>query len=137
MQYSFYITPDGKLPIGIKETLARIIPTFANKKVRLALEEAKEKRSLDQNALYWGVVIPLVRQFRLDQGDPVTDEQAHDDLLAEFAPRVATKKLDGTTELLPLRSRKMNVTQMATYITAIEGRLSQFGIHLPADRGNL
>lgn len=127
MKLTFIITPDGKLPEGIRTTLQRVIPTFAGKRMTLELREYQEKRSLDQNALLWSCINPHVRMVRFNFGDPVTIEQVHEDLLAEFAPTVECKKLDGTTYTRPMRSKEMSVKQFNDYVTAIQARMAQFG----------
>lgn len=105
----------------------KIFPAYAGKKISLAINESKEKRSLDQNAYYWAGVVPHVRQVRFDAGDPVSMDQCHEDLLEEFAPRITCKRIDGTPYTRAMRSKEMNVKQMAEYITAITARMAQFG----------
>lgn len=128
---TFFILPDGKLPHGIKDTLARLIPSMAGKKVNLSLIEAKEKRSLDQNSYYWGVIVPHVRQVRFDMGDPLSPEKVHEDLLVDYAPLVDAKTLTGKSYKRPMRSKEMSVDQMAQYITAISAVMAQFGNPIP------
>lgn len=125
--YTFCILPDGRLPVGIKETLARVFPSFAGKKVKLSIAEAKEKRSLDQNAYYWVAIVPHVRHVRFEMGDPLSIDQVHEDLLSQFAPTISGKTLKGNTYLRPMRSKEMSVQQMADYITAITGLMAEFG----------
>jgi hypothetical protein len=122
---------DGKMPIGMRETLARIFPTFAGKKIKLSISEAKEKRSLDQNSYYWAAIVPHVRQVRFDMGDPVSLDECHEDLLTEFAPMVWKSKLMGKSYQRPMRSKEMNVEQMANYITAITAKMAEFGNPVP------
>lgn len=125
--YTLIVQPDGKLPVGIRETLARVFPSYAGKKIRLSIQEAKEKRSLDQNALYWVAVVPAVRAARLDMGDPLTLENVHEDLLAQFAPTVTGKRMNGSIYTRPMRSKEMSVPQMAEYMTAIIAWMAQMG----------
>lgn len=127
MKLSFYITPEGKLPDTIRVRLQQVIPTFAGKRMTLELKEYQEKRSLDQNALLWSKINPHVRMVRFNFGDPVTMEQVHEDLLAEFAPTVECKKLDGTLYSRPMRSKEMSVKQFNDYVTAICARMAEFG----------
>ena len=130
--YSFVMQADGKLPPGMRETLGRVFPTYAGKKLRLTIEEAKDKRNLDQNALYWSAIVPHVRQVRFDAGDPVTIERTHEDLLEEFAARVETKRVDGTViGTRPMRSKEMSVREMADYITAVAAAMASFGCPIP------
>lgn len=129
--YTFCMLENGKLPLGIKETLARILPSFAGRKVKMSIAEAKEKRSLDQNAYYWVAIIPHIRQVRFDAGDPVTLDQCHEDLLEEFAPRVECKRFGGEGYTRSMRSKEMSVPEMANYLTAITARMAQFGNPIP------
>lgn len=129
--YTFCILADGKLPQGIRETLARVFPSFAGKKVRLSIGEAKDKRSLSQNSYYWAAIVPHVRQVRFEMGDPLSLEQVHEDLLAQFAPLVQGKTIKGNLYSRPMRSKEMNVQQMAEYITAITALMAQFQHPVP------
>ena len=124
---SFRIQPDGKLFPGTREMLSKLFPLYADKLVRFSIEEAKEKRSLDQNAYYWVAIVPAVRAYRLELGDPLSKEQIHEDLLSQFAPTVTGKKLDGTIYTRPMRSKEMSVNEMATYLTAITGWMATEG----------
>lgn len=128
---SFWVTPEGTLPIGIKESLKRIIPAYAGKKMRLTLQEVKDKRSLSANNYYWVAIVHHVRQVRFDNGDPVSIEQCHEDLLAEFSPRIVRKYISNKGEYLPKRSKEMNVKEFADYITAITAAMAAFGSPVP------
>lgn len=131
-QFTFYVTESGRLPQGIASTLTARLKELAGKKCTIKLEEAKDKRSNDANAFYWSCVVPLVRQFRLEQGDAVSLEDVHEDLLQEFSPLVERKMMDGTVKLVPMRSKHMTVEQFHKYILAIEVRLNEFSIYFPA-----
>lgn len=132
--YTFIMQQDGKLPVGMKDTLGRVLPSYAGKKIKLSINEAKDKRSLDQNSYYWVAIVPHVRQVRFDNGDPMSIEATHEDLLNEFAPTVECKRIDGSTYTRPMRSKEMSVDQMAQYMTAITARMAQFGNPIPDER---
>ena len=127
MKLSFFVEPSGLLPEVIRNRLKVVIPTFAGRRMTLELKEYQEKRSNDQNALLWSAINPHVRMVRFNFGDPVTMEQVHEDLLAEFAPTVQCKKLDGTYYWRPMRSKEMSVKQFNDYVTAIQARMAEFG----------
>lgn len=131
------MTEEGKLPIGIKESLARMLPAYAGKKMRMVIEEYKEKRSREANSYYWACIVPHVRHVRLENGDPVTIEQCHEDLLAQFAPQVKCLHLNGTPYFRAKRSKEMNVAEMAQYLTAITAAMSDFGSPVPINEGEL
>jgi hypothetical protein len=129
--YSFCVLENGKLPEGIRNTLANIFPSYAGKRLKMTISEYKEKRSLDQNAYYWSGIVPHVRKVRFDMGDPLTIEQVHEDLLAQFAPGKEAKRLDGAPYNRPMRSKEMSVGEMAEYITAITACMAEFGHPVP------
>ncbi len=129
--YSFCILPDGKLPEGMKATLANVFPSYAGKRIKLTVAEYKEKRSLNQNSYYWSAIVPHVRRVRFDMGDPLTIEQVHEDLLAQFAPSAMAKCLDGRKYARAMRSKEMSVAEMAEYITAITACMAEFGHPVP------
>jgi len=133
---TFQVLPDGKLPIGIRETLQRVIPTYAGRRVKLHLQEAREKRSLDQNNYLYGVIEPHVRNVRAESGDPVSLDQVHEELLSEFAPTVVYTRIDGSKATRPMRSHEMSVAQMTDYITGITARMAQFGFPVPVEDDN-
>lgn len=129
---TFVITEDGKLPMGIRETLKRYIPTLSGKKVTLSLGIAKDRRSLEQNRLYWKVV-EHVRSVMLEAGDPMPKEHWHETLLEQFAPRVEYTDLNGVLKTRPMRSKEMNVEQMSDYITAIMAEMANRGDPVPME----
>lgn len=129
--FSFQVQDNGKLTDASRQIMANIIATLAGKRIKISVSEWKEKRSLDQNALYWAAIVPHVRKVRFDNGDPLTIEQVHEDLLEQFAPAVEAKRLDGTVYTRPMRSKEMSVGQMAEYITAITACMAEFGYPVP------
>jgi hypothetical protein len=71
-------TPQGgKPPTAVLHRLLDAISLAGDKKLILTLKEHKKKRSLSQNAYYWGVVLPpIVRAFR-EHGNNVDAEDVH------------------------------------------------------------
>lgn len=129
--YSFQVQDNGKLTDASRQIMANIIATLAGKRIKISVSEWKEKRSLDQNALYWAAIVPHVRKVRFDMGDPLSIEQVHEDLLSEYAPTVVCKRMDGTTYTRPMRSKEMSVPEMAAFITAVTHCMSSFGYPVP------
>ena len=130
MQLSFTVQQDGKLPPGIRQTLANVIPSYAGKRVRMDIAEAKEKRSLDQNSYYHAAIVPHVRKVRFEMGDPLSLDQVHEDLLQQFSPTVTAKRADGSTYTRPKRSKELSVEDMRQYLDAIIGFIGAMGYPL-------
>jgi hypothetical protein len=129
--FSFCVLENGKLPPGMKVTLANVIPSYAGKWLNLTLAERKEKRTISQNDYYWVAIVPHVRKVRFDSGDALSIDQVHEDLLAQFAPSKIATRFDGERYSRPMRSKEMSVKEMADYITAITACMAEFGEPVP------
>lgn len=135
MQLSFYILESGKLPEGIKATLARVIPTLAGKKVKLELVEADDKRTLSQNAFYWTAIIPSIRDYLMREGETkhLSDDYIHYKiLLPTYAPRFTAEGLDKVEREGIITSSQMTKKQFSEYILKIEADMCNFNITLPS-----
>lgn len=130
---TFRVLDDGKIPSGIRHTLSLLFPAYAGKVLRLSISEAKDKRSLDQNSYYWVAIVPHMRKYRFECGDALSIEQVHEDMLEQFAPTVTAKRPDGTLYTRPKRSKEMDVSEMAQYITAITAWLATEGWPVPME----
>lgn len=129
---TFMCLPEGKLPIGIAQILTARLKEFAGQKCTVELELAKDKRSNDANAYYWGVLVVAVRSFLLEQGQAKSVEDIHEDLLASYAPIVSRVGMDGKERFVPMRSSQMDKEQFQAYCLNIEVALADFGVVLPA-----
>lgn len=84
-----------------KKSIACWISTFKNgTKLDITIRKHKTKRTSDQNAYYWGIVIPILADF-FGHDDP---EAVHEDLKLKFNPIQSRINLgknigDSTTKL--------------------------------------
>ena len=51
IQASFFVTADGKLPEGIRQTLSLQIPKYAGKKMRLTFVEVTDDKNAPQERM--------------------------------------------------------------------------------------
>jgi hypothetical protein len=128
---SFQVQDNGRLTDAARQIVANFIAAMPGKRIKLSISEWKEKRSINQNDYYWVAIVPHVRKVRFEMGDPLSTEQVHEDLLAQFAPAKTATRLDKTTYQRPMRSKEMSVSQMADYITAITACMADFGFPVP------
>lgn len=124
--FTFMVDSKGVIPEGARKTCVNAIAQFAGKKIHITIAEAKDKRSLNQNALYWELV-EHVRAVRADHGDVMSEDEVHEALLEQFAPRTESKGMDKNTYIRPVRSSAMNVEMMNDYITSIIAYMANAG----------
>ena len=133
---SCIVQENGRLPDYIGVTVRDLLKELAGKWIYISISERKEKCSLDALRYYRGVLVPAARKYRAEQGDPVTPEQCHEELLSTFSEYVQVKGFDGEIRLLPKRTfTSKNVLDKEgfhKYCLAVEAFLLGEGVKFPA-----
>uniref|UniRef100_A0A6H1ZGS4 Uncharacterized protein n=1 Tax=viral metagenome TaxID=1070528 RepID=A0A6H1ZGS4_9ZZZZ len=89
----------GKLKMldFVKEEIRRWCLTLKGKEVDIVIKKHRKDRTNDQNAYYWGVVVPILADY-FGHDNP---EDMHEDLKLEFNPIESKiepgKRIGGTT----------------------------------------
>lgn len=89
----------GKLTMldYVKAEMRRWCMTLKGKEVDITIRKHRKQRTIDQNAYYWGVVIPILADY-FGHDNP---EDMHEDLKLEFNPMESKvkpgQKIGGTT----------------------------------------
>lgn len=81
---TFQITSEGRLPDGIRSTLARVIPTYIGKTVELILNEYRPKSSDKQRAYYFSVIIKAFQDYFHKKGTWYDTDDLHDMMMREI-----------------------------------------------------
>lgn len=85
MKFIFYgKTENGKPKIARRSEMDEVLQSFEGKDWQLTIEKKKKSRSLNQNAYYWGVVIPMVRAALHDLGMKLSRQEVHELLKLKF-----------------------------------------------------
>lgn len=96
---------------------------FLSLKDGKTLIEAKDarRRSKDQNAYYWAVIVPTVKKALRDAGfDEVQDdEDAHEVMIGLFLKKYAVNKATGETLDINRRTSKLTVSEFNEYLDKI------------------
>ena len=75
----FKMLDTGKMPSGIKETLANILPKFAGKEMEMTIIEAKQSASAKQRRYYFGVIVPAFQEYFAEQN--YDKDNLHDSMM--------------------------------------------------------
>lgn len=81
MQLGFRISPEGKVPIAIKESLQNYFNRHRNKFIELECKEKRKLKSHEQLGYWFGLIVPLFSEVT-----GYTEKEVHDILKcrAEF-----------------------------------------------------
>ena len=122
----------GKLVLPHRSQLISDIKIFKDGDYVLTIEKKSKKRSLSQNAYYWGVVVPLVKKGLNDVGYRMTTETTHDYLKTNFNIIEIANEINGEIISFIGSTTEMSTSQMMDYFAKITEWAAEFlGIEIP------
>lgn len=68
---------NGRIPPKTAEQIAKVVRNADGKQIIITLAEVKRKRSNQQNAYYWGVVVQAVLEVFREAGNMVDADDVH------------------------------------------------------------
>jgi hypothetical protein len=128
---------DGKPPASVLHRLLDAISRAGDKRLVLTLKEQKKRRSLLQNAMYWGYIVPPITAMFRENGNMVDDEDVHDFLkmrVGKLAQIFVTP--DGEVLKGLGSTAKLSTTEFSNYIECVKAWGAQYGVQFPPpDKG--
>jgi len=98
-----------------------------------AITKAKKKRSNPQNAFYWGVIVPIVKNGLLEIGYKLTNERTHDFLKERFLKEDLVNETTG--EIMGTVSKStssLTTSQFMDYMAEIQQFSAEYlGVQIP------
>lgn len=106
-------------------SIRHMIEHLSNGDYAISVSEWKDSRSLNQNALYWKWLQII--------GDDLGyhKDELHEEFIEAFSDIYTIKGLDGKPKQKRVRTSKMNVQQMSTYMDRIQQFAAEQNITLP------
>jgi len=126
------IVQKNKLIFDEPDNLAIWLGQFLDKKVEVVIKKKRKKRTSgqpdelgNQNAWYWGVILPLC-------GGELgyTSEEIHEIFISQFAPYIY-KDFAGQKVAIKIRTHEMDTIQFTQYVESIRVKMSGLGITIP------
>lgn len=126
------LVTDGKLPAEVSDKIAAVIRRMEGKRVLVTVREQKRRRSLNQNAFYWGVVVEAVTQMFRDAGNYVDPEDVHDFLKLRVG-KLAQVFVDPNGEVIKSTgsTTKLSTQEFEVYLDRIRAWAAEFGVVIP------
>jgi len=106
---------------------------FEGKEVEILVRKKRKRRSLMQNAYYFGVIVPIVRQGLIDAGYKVSKEDTHEYLKSKFAREEIVNEATGEILPIPGSTARMTTSKMMDYFAEITQFAAEFlNVQIPA-----
>lgn len=126
------ISQEGKLQVFNQPVLNQWRIANAGKNIVLSLKLKRKGRSTPQNAYYWAVVVPLIREAINKFGNEFDEAETHEFLKAKFNSIEIEPVPDNFIEV-PQSTGKLDTVGFMTYIEKIQRFASQMlGVYIPA-----
>ena len=126
---------DGTLKLSNRKQFDRDIAQFEGKRVEVVLQVAKKRRSISQNAWYWGQVLPCCLHGFKEMGHERLDiDTLHSFFKARFLdePEKIVSPHSGEEITLTKTTTNLTTTQMMAYTDSIIRFAAEFlGISIP------
>lgn len=122
------------LPADNRERIAGNLHAFVlkaipGKRLKVTVQEARKRRSDEQNRYLWGAVYPTILQAGQLQG--WTAEDLHEYLLGEIYGWETLAGF-GRKRLRPIRrSSGMSTVEFSDFVAQIQQRMAELGIYIP------
>lgn len=109
------------------------IKSFEGKEVVITIDRLKKKRSNNQNAFYWGCLVPLMQQGAKDLwGEVWSIDKAHKHLSNKFVFHESINQSTGEITQTPKSTTELTTTGWEIFMTEIRIYLLQdFDIDAP------
>jgi len=127
MEHFGIVDKNGKLELTNREFFLKDVAKYANKEIKISVEENKPTRSSKQNNYYWAVVVPLCYVgfvgvgYRLSKGK-IGLEEAHLKLKSMFLP-IEIEKINDNGEVIKEvfagSTKKLTTIEFNEYIETI------------------
>lgn len=127
MKFIFYgKTIDGKPKIARRSELEEVLQSFDGKEFQITIEKKKKSRSLNQNAYYWGVVIPSVRAGLHDLGMKLSRQEVHELLKLKFLKKEIINEKTGEVFEYIGGSSELTTSEFMDFIADIQQFASEY-----------
>jgi hypothetical protein len=129
------VFPKGTPPEQIATAVAVLVRGLdARQSWQVTIEAFKPRRSEQQNSFLWGVVYPSILEGGGEALRGWSKEDLHEYFLIEMWGSEVIEGFGRKRHKPIKRSSKMTKTEFRDYITLIEVRCAEMGIHIPEPR---
>jgi hypothetical protein len=111
------------------ERLGRVLSALPLAKYKVTVEEARTRRSDNQNRYLWGVVYPTILAAGKLEG--WSNEDLHTYLLGEHFGWELVEGFGAKRQRPIRRSSKLSKLEFMDYVSFIQQRMSEHGIYVP------
>lgn len=127
-----FIIKSGSIEDGLLAEIKSIVLKATCKWLSIEIKEHKNQRSLNQNAYYWGVVVPAVRDLFIGNGDMLDAEEVHDYLKRNVGKLTRLIRApDNSYQVIAASSAKTTTAEFENYLEQCRAWAAGWGVIIP------
>lgn len=114
------------------------LATHEDKDIEILIQRKRQKRSLNQNAYYWSVVVPMCRDLLESYGNELDDEETHS-FLKEHIGKLTASVVDaeGKRKAIVKSSAALTTAEFEAYILKITAWAAGESVLIPQPNEHL
>lgn len=130
---------NGRVADADRQSLLTVLSNFEGKEVDISVQRAQNKRSLEQNAYYFKVIVPCLQKAVYDMwGDDISKEEAHEILKGRFSKIERVHVATGEIISIPVSTTTNGTMDQEDYHTKCRAWIEEnFGIRVPLPNENI
>ena len=123
---------NGNLAVN-RSLIAKTIKHFEGAEISLTIEKKYNKRSNNQNAFYWGVLIPIISELLYDcTGNFFSEQETHEVLKSNCNYKELISENTGEISKIPISTTELSTIEWIEYIKKVEHFVfDYFSVTLP------
>jgi len=123
---------NGKLTASASAAIRNMLAAYEGKTIRIEIKRNRKKRSLNQNAFYFGVVLPMVCGMWAEYGDNADPEVVHNYLKGEVGGmKEAVTAPDGSIIWHVKSSKDEDTIDWEKWMDEIRAWAAPYGLSVP------
>lgn len=120
------------LHIYNRKQLLQDLQQFAGKKLEIIIRLKRNRRSIEQNRYWWGVVVPMVQAGLIELGYRIDKEQTHEFLKDKFNKIELVNEQTGEIIKTTGSTTRLTTTEMMEIIAEVQQWAAEYlSINIP------
>lgn len=106
------VDKEGRIPEITRKAIAGLIAKVPGKRIKITIALYKRRRSENQNAFYWGVILPMMKDAINEYGNQMNEDEAHEFIKEEIWKHTKTiTRPDGSKKPIIRSSTELTTTE--------------------------
>ena len=116
-----------------RKSIAKVIREYEGKNIEITIQKRRKRRSNNQNAYYWGVIVELIKSAILDSwGETMSSDEVHNILKSQLNYKEQINQKTGEVIKTPKSTTQLSTIECEQFYHECRTWAKEwFGIEIP------